>query len=81
MLTSHISFFGNFFCSIFRDELETAGVHNIERKIRLGFQNWFRNHVSLHSHLLGILFYKDSDLCVLHVVEHEVAGYSSRRGR
>ncbi|XP_039778099.1 uncharacterized protein LOC120645374 [Panicum virgatum] len=30
---------------MFRDELETTGVHNVERKIRLGFQNWFRNHI------------------------------------
>ncbi|KAG2577924.1 hypothetical protein PVAP13_6NG156103 [Panicum virgatum] len=30
---------------MFREELQTAGVHNFERKIRLGFQTWFSNHI------------------------------------
>ncbi|CAN6325799.1 unnamed protein product [Urochloa humidicola] len=30
---------------MFRDELDREEVDNIERKLRLGFQNWFRNHI------------------------------------
>jgi hypothetical protein len=35
-----------FLCRMFRDELERAGVPNIDKTLRRGFQNWFRNHVS-----------------------------------
>ena len=34
-------------CRMFRDELERERVANIERTLRIQFQNWFRNHVSL----------------------------------
>ena len=74
MLTS------TFICRMFRDELEREGVPNIERKIRIGFQTWFRKHVSLRPHASFISFGTDSDMCVLHVADHEFAGYSSRRG-
>jgi len=36
-----------YFFRMFRDELNREGVPNIERIIGQGFQNWFRNHVSL----------------------------------
>ena len=70
MLTS------TFICRMFRDELEREGVPNIERKIRIGFQTWFRKHVSLRPHASFISFGTDSDMCVLHVPDHEFAVYS-----
>jgi hypothetical protein len=36
-----------YICRMFKEELERQGVANIEKTTRLGFQIWFRNHVSL----------------------------------
>ncbi|WVZ64618.1 LOW QUALITY PROTEIN: hypothetical protein U9M48_014113 [Paspalum notatum var. saurae] len=33
------------YVKMFRDELESKGVPNIERMLRQGFQIWFRNHI------------------------------------
>ena len=67
MMSANFNSLFLFFCKMFRDELEREGVPNIERKIRIGFQTWFRKHVSLHPYVSFIFFGTNSDMYVLHL--------------
>jgi len=37
---------------LFKEELESAGVHDVDKRLQKEFPRWFRRHVSILMHVL-----------------------------